>query len=80
VFAVATRCFIENAEPRADRRTLLLFVSHNSCPSNADKQLMSARSVVKPVVPLLAAEILMKRPIDDFTACQACWAVRGMVL
>lgn len=80
MFAVAARCFTENAEPRVGRRTPLLFVSHTSGHSNAEKQLVSARSVVKPDVPQLAAETLMKRAIDDFTACQTCWAVRGMVL
>ena len=86
VTAVATPCIADGTEPRDGSRTRLLFVSHSSGPSHAEKQPVSVRSVVKPDVLLLAAETLMKRSIDDFTrwfilpACQACWAVRGMVL
>ena len=84
VFAVARRCLTDNTEPRAGRRTPLLFVSHNSGSSNSEKRLVSVLSVVKPDVLLLAPETVMKRTIDDFTrwfilsACQACWATRGV--
>ena len=54
----------------------LLFVSHNSGLSNAEKQLMSVRSVVKPDVPLLASETLTKRATDDFTRWFVWWIVR----
>ena len=82
IFAVATRCF---AEPRAARRTPLPFASHNYGLQMQRSSLCQCEVSLNQMF-LCRQPELMKRVIDDFArwfilpACQACWAVMGMVL